>query len=383
MPKWDDAPGNLRATVLGAAGYVRRAVRAPGGERDDLLLSVKTVVAAMVAWMLTRQFLPPAVSTFAPFTAMVTLQATLYRSLRDCVQYLLAISVGATLAATLAALAGIHGWTFGLLTLVALWLGRVRRLGQHGTQVAVVGFFAFSSGEGRIDYIGHLAASVVIGALCGIVAHLALVPARHTRHRQEAAADLFTGMSRRVNSLADAFDGRTPGRDRVRQWRQAWLSASGDCESLHRSIEAEEENGLLNPRQSVGGAAEALSRAREAVTVAQQCLDHLRSITRTLDYAIDSQELEKLPGSFRSGLGSLLRTVATAMEEMGQASPTDSGRLAEMIDTAADELDVIQQRFLSGPRSQRAAPTLQGTLLTDAARLLAELRSDRPALRRR
>ncbi|MFJ2394507.1 aromatic acid exporter family protein [Streptomyces sp. NPDC087843] len=380
MPKWDCGPGKVKVAVLGAAGYVRQAVRAPGGERDDLLLSVKTVVAAMIAWMLTRQFLPPAVATFAPFTAMVTLQATLYRSLRDCVQYLVAISVGATLAATLAAVAGIHGWTFGLLTLVALWLGRVKRLGQHGTQVAVVGFFAFSSGAGRIGYIGHLAASVVIGALCGIVAHLALVPARHTRHRQEAAADLFTGMSRRVDSLADAFDGETPGRDQVRQWRQAWLSASGDCEALHRSIEAEEENGLLNPRQSVGGAAEALSRARDAVTVAQQCLDHLRSITRTLDYAIDSQELEKLPASFRSGLGALLRTVATAMEEMGRTSLTDPGRLSELIDEAADELDITQQGLLSGPQPQRAAPTLQGTLLTDAARLLAELRSDRPAL---
>ncbi|MFI1279833.1 aromatic acid exporter family protein [Streptomyces sp. NPDC020858] len=149
MPKWSSAPRRAKCALVHAAAYAWCGVRKPGSERDDLLLGAKTVVAAMGAWTLARYLLSPAVATFAPFTAMVALQATLYRSLRDCAQYALAMSVGATLAATLAATAGIHGWTFGLLTLAALWLGRVRRLGQQGTQVAIVGFFAFSSGQGR------------------------------------------------------------------------------------------------------------------------------------------------------------------------------------------------------------------------------------------
>ncbi|MFD9406518.1 hypothetical protein ACFWBN_05745 [Streptomyces sp. NPDC059989] len=62
-----------------------------------------------------------------------------------------AMAAGATLAATLAAVAGRHGWTFALLTLIALCIGRIRRFGRQGTQVAIVGFFAFFSGQGQID----------------------------------------------------------------------------------------------------------------------------------------------------------------------------------------------------------------------------------------
>ncbi|CAM5286414.1 hypothetical protein SAVIM338S_00227 [Streptomyces avidinii] len=368
--------------MVRAAAYAWSGVRAPGSERDDLLLGAKTVVAAMVAWTLARHLLPTPVATFAPFTAMVALQGTVYRSLRDCAQYALAMSAGATLAAALAATAGIHGWTFGLLTLVALWLGRVRRLGQQGTQVAIVGFFAFSSGQGRIDYIGHLAASVAIGAVCGLAAQLVLAPARHTRRRQTAAADLFAEMTERIGGLADTFEAPAPDADRVRQWRRDWRRLSRDCETLHRNIETEEENGRLNPRRSFEGSTKALPRTRESVTIAQRSLDHLRSITRTLDYAVDSEEIENLPASFRAGLGSVLRTSALAMEEIGRASRTDDGRLGDMIEEAASQLDRIQnqERSLTRAEGRSAALTLQGTLLTDAARLLAELRSGHRAL---
>lgn len=46
-----------------------------------------------------------------------------------------------------AAMAGIHGWTFGLLTLLALWVGRIERFGQQGIQVAIVAFL--HSPQGR------------------------------------------------------------------------------------------------------------------------------------------------------------------------------------------------------------------------------------------
>ncbi|MEU6315971.1 aromatic acid exporter family protein, partial [Streptomyces sp. NPDC047014] len=159
MPDKDGTRNRVRKAVKERIAYFRRAVRGSGSERDQLILGIKSVVAAMAAWVIARYLLPPTVSTFAPFTALVALQATVYRSLRDCVQYLVAMAAGAALAASLAAVAGIHGWTFGLLTLLALCVGKIERFGQQGIQVAIVGFFAFSSGQGRIDYIGHLAGS--------------------------------------------------------------------------------------------------------------------------------------------------------------------------------------------------------------------------------
>lgn len=374
MPEWDKMPEQVRAGFAGATGYVRRGARAPGTERDDLVLGAKTVVAAMGAWMLARYFLPVAVATFAPFTALVALQATVFRSLRGCAQYLLAMTVGAALAATLAATAGIHGWTFGLLTLLALAIGRFRPLGEHGTQVAIVGFFAFSSGQGRIDYIGHLVASVLIGAVCGLTAHLVLAPARHTRHRQESVADLYAGLHRRIGTLADMFEADAPDGARVHQLRRDWRRLSADADRIRHSIDRESENGRLNPRRSIDGAGEALPRARETVAVAQRGLDHVRSVSRSLDHAVDSGELGAVPVAFRSAYATVLRTTATAMEYLGRTSRTEPDHLDELLEKASTELDHAQRHALFSRDTAPETATLQGTLLTDAARLIAELR---------
>ncbi|WP_272261948.1 FUSC family protein [Streptomyces xanthophaeus] len=380
MPRGVDTARRVWSAAREQADYLRRAVRGAGSERDQVVLVAKSVVAAMAAWMLARYLLPPAVSTFAPFTALVALQATVYRSVRDCLQYVVAMAAGATLAATLAAVAGIHGWTFALLTLIALCVGRIRRFGQQGLQVAIVGFFAFSSGQGRIDYIGHLVASVGIGALCGLAAHLVLAPARHTHHRQQAVTDLYGTMSRRLDDLADTLEANDPDRDHLRQWRRDWRSLSAECERIRHTVEAEIENGRMNPRPSVSGSGEALPRAREAVTVAERSMDHLRSMSRTLDYALDSGELGNLPGAFRPGFSDVLRAVATVMEEMGGVSPSDPELLDAKIDEATAELDRVQQQERTTPEASPAVAALQGTLLTDAGRLLADLRSGRQSL---
>ncbi|MFD3327502.1 aromatic acid exporter family protein [Streptomyces sp. NPDC058701] len=350
-----------------------------GSERDDMLRGAKTVVAATAAWLLARYLLPPTVSTFAPFTALVALQATVYRSVRDCLQYVLAMAAGAALAATLAAVAGIHGWTFGLLTLAALCVGTIRGFGQQGSQVAVVGFFAFSSGQGRIDYIGHLVASVAIGALCGLAAHLVLAPARHTDHRQRAVADLYTAMADRLGDLADTLEATDPDRGHLRQWRGDWSRLSGECERIRQAIEAEIENSRMNPRHIVSGPDRALPRAREAVALAERVMDHLRSLTRTLDHALDSGELEGLPSSFRPRFGAVLRASASAMEEIGQKPPSDPVLLDAKFDEVASELDQVQRHERTAPEASPAVHALQGTLVTDAGRLLADLRSGRPA----
>ncbi|MFD5937263.1 aromatic acid exporter family protein [Streptomyces sp. NPDC060333] len=377
MPRRVDAPHKIRVAATEGTDYLRRVVRGAGNERDALLLGAKTVVAAMTAWILARYLLPPAVSTFAPFTALVALQATVYRSVRDCLQYVVAMAAGAALAATLAAVAGVHGWTFGLLTLIALCVGRIRRFGQQGIQVAIVGFFAFSSGQGQIHYIGHLVASVGIGALCGLAAHLVLAPARHTDHRQQAVTALYTTMGQRLTDLADTLEADDPARDHLRQWRRDWRRLTAECERIRHTIEAEIENGRMNPRRTTASAGGALPRAWEAIAVAERSMDHLRSMTRTLDYGLDSGELAHLPATFRPRFGAVLRATARVMAEIGPASPTDGNLTDKKIDEASAELERVQQHERVTAGASSATHAVQGTLVTDAGRLLADLRSSR------
>ncbi|MEU6313084.1 hypothetical protein ABZ873_19245, partial [Streptomyces sp. NPDC047014] len=119
-----------------------------------------------------------------------------------------------------------------------------------------------------------------------------------------------------------------------------------------------------------------LPRAREAVTIAERTMDHLRSLTRTLYYALDSEEITGLPASFRSACGTLLRTAATALEEIGQTSPTDPRRLTSLLDDAMTELQRVERQDRAAAEAEPPVHTLQGTLLTDISRLLTELRTE-------
>ncbi|MFJ5812062.1 hypothetical protein [Streptomyces sp. NPDC093093] len=68
------------------------------------------------------------------------------------------------------------------------------------------------------------------------------------------------------------------------------------------------------------------------------------------------------------------------MEEIGATSPTDSSRLAALLDDADVELERIQQQEWVPAEAPPEVHSLRGTLLTDTGRLLAELRSGHPSL---
>ncbi|MEV4941626.1 aromatic acid exporter family protein [Streptomyces zaomyceticus] len=359
--------------VGAAVRHVGRGFREPGPERDGLVLGAKSVGAATAAWVLARNLLPAAVTTFAPFTVLVVLQATVYRSVRECARYLMAMAAGAVLAAALAAWAGIHWWVFGFLVVLGLIVGRFRPLGGQGAQVAVVGLFAFSAGAGRLDYIGHLTASVAIGALCGLGAHFLLAPARHTRRHQNAVAAVYREITVDTRALAEASATGGGDADTVGRLRAGWRRLASECDRLHGAVDAETENSRLNPRRTVDPRREAMPRAREALTIAQRAMDHLQSITRTLDYALADGHVEAVSPEFRSEYAALLNRAADVLEEIGRAEPTDSRRLEENFTRADDHLRSLQP--FQRPSAAPAAPTLQGTLLTDAARLMADIRS--------
>ncbi|MFE4211021.1 hypothetical protein ACFRSX_37220 [Streptomyces goshikiensis] len=187
-------------------------------------------------------------------------------------------------------------------------------------------------------------------------------------------------MSRRLDDLAEILEGNDSDTEGVRRWRRDWRKLAAECERIQNAIDTEIENSRLYLRPGITSADTDLSRARGAATVAEGTMDHLRSLTRTLDYALDSGEIQYLPASFRTASSSLLRRAGTTMQEIGQTSHTDSGRLDGLIDDATAELDRVEQQERAAAEATPTVHTLQGTLLTDIGRLLAELRSGHKAL---
>ncbi|MFC7929625.1 aromatic acid exporter family protein [Streptomyces cinereoruber] len=110
------------------------ALRGPGEARDGVLLLVKGAAAATVAWCLSSWLLPTNVTAFAPFTALLALQATVYRSLWDSAQYLGAMAIGTAVAAGFGSTVGVHAWTLCVLVFVALAVARLPLLGGRASR---------------------------------------------------------------------------------------------------------------------------------------------------------------------------------------------------------------------------------------------------------
>ncbi|MDF3298812.1 aromatic acid exporter family protein [Streptomyces tropicalis] len=362
----------LPARKLGQS--VRAGLRAPGAERDDLVLVAKTVLAATLAWGAAGALLPSAVVSFAPLTAILVLQATLYRSLRHGTQYGAALALGAALAAGLASLAGVRVWTFALLTLAGLVLARSKRLGEYGLQVVVVAIFAFNAGHGRLGYVGALVASVGVGAVCGAVVQSVVAPARRPLDRMKAVADLHLRLTEDLFTVAAGLRGGEETGDLTDSaaWRSAAAQLAEETERTAAAVAAEQENDWLNPRPDRVGSRRLLQRSQAAVQIVRSCVGHLRSLTRTLDHAAHGQG-HCLTQSFRHACATALTHLAEAAEHVGRVADTDPEEVAVLLDRAHESLEGLSTLSEASAADCRSCLVLRGALLNDIERIALEL----------
>ncbi|MFC8829357.1 aromatic acid exporter family protein [Streptomyces sp. NPDC057137] len=367
----------VRSWGMGLFRHCVRGITSSGPERDDLLLQGKGVTAAVVAWSLANWLLPSTVTTFAPFTALLILQVTIYQSLRDCIQYLTAMLLGAALAAGLGATAGVHAWSLAVLILCALAIGKTQRLGYQGTQVSVIGIFAFSAGHGSLSYIGHLVASVAIGAACAITAHLVLAPVRRTSRSRRAVEQLSTEAQQVLTLLSVATAGEEPLSEKdCKEWVRQCIRISAEVDRVRAVIDDERENSRLNPRPAHPGAHRLLTRTHPTITIVDRSLWHIQSIVRSLSYAAGG-DCDVLPREFLLPYSDLLSRTARIIQQIVQQRDDTAGLTASLSDAWSRyrELETGSHHTPDGPPAQTA---LRGSLITDVGRLLNELHQALP-----
>ncbi|MET9954363.1 aromatic acid exporter family protein [Streptomyces sp. NPDC006339] len=350
--------------------FVCRAVRGPGEERDGLLLQCKGAAAAAVAWCVAAWLLPPTVRAFAPFTALLALQSTVYRSLWDSVQYLGAMALGTAGAAAFGSTVGVHVWSVGALAFIALIGARSQLLGRQGAQVPVVALFAFAGGGGEIDYIGHLVAAASIGVCCGLVAHFAVAPSPHTETAQHMTADLAAYAQSLLRALARTAEGETAEENAQEDWARRSEELATRAVRVRAAVDREQENTRLNPRRPWSSAGEPLHRCHEAISMIERLGTHIRSTARALTHARRAPETGKVLTSYAR----MLDGAADALECLRlPQGPQDADRLRGHIEDAMhryhDATTAVRQDRLDTP----GAWPVYGTALTEAVRILEEI----------
>lgn len=362
---------------------IRRAVGHAGPDRDTLLLIIKSALAATIAWVLADLVLQAPSATFAPFSALLMVQVTVLRSLDQAFRYASAVVAGVVLAGLLSPLLGATVWTFAILMIIALILGRWRRLGSQGPQVAVAALFAYAAfvqtggSPESFSQLLSIAGLVILGCGIGVITNLAILPPMRYRSAQYAVSGLAQSTCDLLSDLAEGLREGVPGTERADDWRHRSAQLPDSVSQTRQSVEHAAETFRFNPRRKLTRHSASFEGHRTIVNVLERVTDQLRSITRGLRYAADIEEPSESHHSFLRYYADLLYEASESTRILGELHNLSDLRADNGLDDAVHRGRDTFQDLSKAVQEQQLDPVGEwptfSVLQTDAHRLVEEL----------
>jgi uncharacterized membrane protein YccC len=309
----------------------------------NALQIVKTVAAAVVAWVLAIHVFHIEQAFLAPWAALLTVHATVYRTLRRGVQQVGATVLGVLVAFGFGSLLGLNALSLGLAILVGLIAGSVRGLRAETTTAAATALVVLTTGAS--DDAGMLVSRLLdtgIGIAVGLLVNLLVWPPL----RDRAAAHQIDALDDRIGELlCDMGEGGDP---------EAWIDGAWGV------VRQARESGRLNPRRSARERMRAAADFEEILHRLEQANAETRSMARTIHLA--DMPPAAWPPAFRGPWLELLGRAGRAV--------TDADRGA--IDAVRADLDAFAGELALEELPDRFWP-VAGALLVNLRNVLASL----------
>lgn len=253
----------------------------------------KAVIAGTVAWWLSRDVLDSQMPFLAPWTALLTVQLTVYRSVSHGLQTLVASILGVALSFVIGVGLGVSVGTFALALAVGMLVALVPWIRDEGIAIATTAIFVLGAGFGEqqpllLDRIVEIA----LGVGVGVVVNLLIVPPL----REKQASRYVDSINRRMGGvLVDMADEFATAWDmeRADAWVQETRAMSEELGGAWQMVRFARESERGNPRtrratgRSRRGQGATADHAEEAsyediLARVEEGISHLRHLSRTL-----------------------------------------------------------------------------------------------------
>ncbi|MEU5836169.1 aromatic acid exporter family protein [Streptomyces diacarni] len=369
--------------VSRARQWFRRAVGSGGHERHTMTLIFKSTLAAAVSWWVAHDLIGATSPAFAPFSAVLIMQVTVYRSLWQALRYVGAVSVGVAVQGALGFLAGPHLLTFVLVALVALAVGRWRPLGSQGSQVATAAFFAFSTyvaaagSAQRWSQLGQIIELVFIGCGIGVIVNMVVLPPMRYRSAEYGIHTLAHSLCDLVGDMYPALREGKLDEERTRQWRQRAVQLGPIAQQAQSSLHTAWESTLYNPRRLRRRHRPRTFSGYQAVVDALERVTYqVTSMTRSLDQWGGGADGESNAAGFTRAYGDFLASLAHIAELLADIDEDQLHSQSQELCQAAAEAQRCRDRLeddareSSLPLSDPGRP--YGILMAEATRLMDE-----------
>ncbi|MBZ2408740.1 hypothetical protein HX747_15310 [Streptomyces sp. L06] len=283
------------------AEWGRRLRRPESSARRSLLLVLKSALAATLSWLVSYELMNATSPAFAPFSAVLMVQVTVYQSVVQSLRYVGAVAAGVAVQAVLGLSAGPDLVTFALVALVALVISRWRVLGAQGSQVATAAFFAFatytgvSSNTDQVKELGQIVLLVLIGSAVGVGVNVLIAPPLRYRSAEWGIRALAQEIHDLLDAMAPELGEGTPDADTTQGWRDRADRTGTLISQSREGLRTARESLRLNPhpwaRRRRGTITfEAYDRTMEALV---RMISQVAAITRSLDQQHQDEEQDQ------------------------------------------------------------------------------------------
>ncbi|MFI2672886.1 FUSC family protein [Streptomyces albidoflavus] len=283
------------------AEWGRRLRRPESSARRSLLLVLKSALAATLSWLVSYELMNATSPAFAPFSAVLMVQVTVYQSVVQSLRYVGAVAAGVAVQAVLGLSAGPDLVTFALVALVALVISRWRVLGAQGSQVATAAFFAFatytgaSSNTDQVKELGQIVLLVLIGSAVGVGVNVLIAPPLRYRSAEWGIRALAQEIHDLLDTMAPELGEGTPDADTTQGWRDRADRTGTLISQSREGLRTARESLRLNPhpwaRRRRGTITfEAYDRTMEALV---RMISQVAAITRSLDQQHQDEEQDQ------------------------------------------------------------------------------------------
>ena len=318
------------------------------------------MLAAVIAWVLAVHVFHIEQAFLAPWAALLTVHATVYRTLRRGVQQVGASVLGVLVAFAAGSVFGVNAISLGVVILVGLLAGSVRGLRAETTTAAATALVVLTTGYSDD---GHMLVSRLldtgIGIGVGLLVNLLVWPPlrdRSAAHQVDAIDDKIGAL---LSDIAGALE-RGCGPSDVDDWIARTADLDHDIEQAWGVVRQARESGRLNPRRSAPRRMRAAASFDAILDRLEQAVAEIRSMARTIRLAPITPE--DWDPSFRAPWLGLLQRAGDAIS---RADPEAVDAVRADLDAFAGELTVADLRDGFWPA--------YGALLVNVRNILAAL----------
>ncbi|WP_172169372.1 aromatic acid exporter family protein [Brevibacterium sp. CT2-23B] len=290
----------------------------------DLLQIVKSVVAATAAWWLSIAILDSAMPFLAPWTALLTVHATVYRSLSRGAQSTVASAIGVGLSFLIGNYLGVSLWTFALALFVGLLGARVTWIRDEGIAIATTAIFILGSGfDSQQPLLLERIIEIALGVAVGLAVNLIIIPPIRDRQASRYVDSINRRMGDVLTSMSDEFSDSWDT-DRADEWFRETESMSDELNRAWQSVRFARESRRANPRGDLRKSLnprvrnQAQSQAEETsyeniLQRVDEGISHLRNLTRTLRDATYAEG--EWDDSFRREWGNIVKDAGRSISD--------------------------------------------------------------------